>query len=98
MELDSKNSYYTDIDDRVNLRAIESLDRFNELKDQGHKNLILTGFTKLDRLFTIDKREIAKLKKNLKINESKNDIICPKFLSYINRKNWSSITFTQPIF
>ena len=75
-----KNSYYTDIDDRVNLRAIESLDRFNELKDQGHKNLILTGFTKLDRLFTIDEKEIAILKNKLKINDSKKTILyAPSF-------------------
>ena len=45
-----KQSYYTDIDDRINLRAVESLDRMNELKGHGHKNLVLTGFTKLDRL------------------------------------------------
>ena len=61
-----KNSYYTDVNNRINLRAIESLDRFNELKNQGYKNLILTGFTKLDRLFTIDNREIAILKTILK--------------------------------
>ncbi len=44
-----KQSYYNDSNDRINLRAIESLDRFTELKNKGHKNIILTGFTKLEK-------------------------------------------------
>ena len=40
-----KQSYYNDSTDRINLRAIESLERFTELKNKGHKNIILTGFT-----------------------------------------------------
>ena len=32
-----KNSYYTDIDDRVDMRAVESKHRLEELKIQGHK-------------------------------------------------------------
>ena len=75
-----KNSYYNDIDDRINLRAIESLDRFNELENKGHKNLILTGFTKLDRLFTITNRQITLLKDSLKINDNKKTILyAPSF-------------------
>ena len=38
-----KNSYYNDIDARIDMRAVESKPRLEELKTQGHKNLILTG-------------------------------------------------------
>ena len=43
-----KQSYYTDISPRVNLRAVESETRFSELESKGETNLVLTGLTKLD--------------------------------------------------
>ena len=46
-----KQSYYNDIDPRVDIRSVESEARYKELYSQGHENLILTGFTKLDPLF-----------------------------------------------
>jgi CDP-glycerol glycerophosphotransferase (TagB/SpsB family) len=45
-----KQSYYTDISPRVNLRAVESKSRFGELEEKGQINLVLTGLTKLDPL------------------------------------------------
>ncbi len=45
-----KQSYYNDIDKRVDLRSVESEPRLNELKSHGHTNLVLTGFTKCDSL------------------------------------------------
>ena len=45
-----KQSYYNDIDNRINLRSVESKSRFLELKNHGHQNLTLTGFTKCDPL------------------------------------------------
>ena len=45
-----KQSYYTDIDPRIDLRAVESKSRLAELKSHGHNNLVLTGFTKCDPL------------------------------------------------
>lgn len=45
-----KESYYTDMMNRVNLRAVESEQRYNDLKLAGEQNLILSGFTKLDGL------------------------------------------------
>lgn len=45
-----KQTYYKDTDPRIDLRAVESEPRMEELKFQGHKNLILTGFTKCDPL------------------------------------------------
>ena len=45
-----KQSYYNDIDSRIDLRSVESKTRMLELKDHGHQNLVLTGFTKCDPL------------------------------------------------
>jgi len=45
-----KQSYYNDIDKRIDLRAVESESRLLELKSHGHNNLVLTGFTKCDPL------------------------------------------------
>ena len=45
-----KQSYYNDIDNRIDLRSVESKSRMLELKEHGHQNLVLTGFTKCDPL------------------------------------------------
>jgi len=45
-----KKSYYNDIDSRIDLRSVESKTRMLELKEHGHQNLVLTGFTKCDPL------------------------------------------------
>jgi CDP-glycerol glycerophosphotransferase (TagB/SpsB family) len=45
-----KQSYYNDIDNRIDLRSVESKPRMIELIDYGHQNLVLTGFTKCDPL------------------------------------------------
>jgi hypothetical protein len=45
-----KQSYYTDMSPRVDLRAVESEARFSELEESGETNLVLTGLTKLDAL------------------------------------------------
>jgi len=75
-----KQSYYTDIDDRINLRAVESLDRMNELKGHGHKNLVLTGFTKLDRLHHFANESINLIKNDLELNLNKKTILyAPSF-------------------
>ena len=47
-----KQSYYNDIDQRIDLRSVESESRLDELKSHGHSNLVLTGFTKCDPLAT----------------------------------------------
>ena len=60
-----KQSYYRDIDDRINIRAVESMERLHELKEQGHTNLVLSGFTKLDKLYTISENEPEQLKQKL---------------------------------
>jgi CDP-glycerol glycerophosphotransferase (TagB/SpsB family) len=75
-----KQSYYNDTSSRINLRAIESLNRFNELRNKGHDNLILTGYTKLDRLFTISDKEINFLKNSLQLDKRNKTILyAPSF-------------------
>ncbi|MDB9854247.1 CDP-glycerol glycerophosphotransferase family protein [Candidatus Marinimicrobia bacterium] len=70
-----KQSYYNDIDDRINIRSVESLDRFNELKKIGFENIFLTGFTKLDRFKTIKKNEINTIKESLNLDLNKKTIL-----------------------
>ena len=60
-----KNSYYTDINDRINLRSVEAEERFRRLEKDGHSNLVLTGFTKLDRLHDLEVINILKMKEQL---------------------------------
>lgn len=45
-----KQSYYRDNAPRVDLRIIESKQRFDELHRQGHTNISLCGFAKMDLL------------------------------------------------
>jgi len=45
-----KQSYYTDMSSRVDLRAVESESRLKELEAKGEMNLVLAGLTKLDAL------------------------------------------------
>jgi hypothetical protein len=52
-----KQSYYNDIDERIDLRSVESESRLEELKFHGHNNLVLTGYTKCDPLIP---KEISK--------------------------------------
>ena len=75
-----KQSYYKDTSSRINIRAVESVARFEELKNDGHKNLLLTGYTKLDRLFTIPDKEIYSIKKSLQLDDSKKTVLyAPSF-------------------
>ena len=59
-----KQSYYNDIDPRIDLRSVESESRLEELKSYGHDNLVLTGFTKCDPLIN----QNHKKERNYKLN------------------------------
>ena len=60
-----KQSYYNDIDTRIDLRAVESESRLAELKAHGHTNLTLTGFTKCDSLISCeDKIDLKSIELN----------------------------------
>ena len=75
-----KQSYYNDIDDRIDIRSVESMERFNELKIHGHDNLSLTGFTKLDRLFTLSDDKVDEIRSILKIDSTKKTLLyAPSF-------------------
>jgi len=75
-----KKSYYNDIDKRIDIRAVESEARFNELKNHGHENLELIGFTKLDRLFTINNKYLENLKIEMGLDAHKKNILyAPSF-------------------
>ena len=75
-----KQSYYRDMDDRINIRSVESQDRFDELKVKGHKNLVLTGFTKLDPLIDLDSEEVSRLRQDLGLDLAKKTILyAPSF-------------------
>ena len=75
-----KNSYYTDINDRINLRSVESQSRYNKLKKMGYDNLVLTGYTKLDLLFGKTNFDVVQLKKELDLDPHKKTILyAPSF-------------------
>jgi len=88
-----KQSYYKDIDNCINIRAVESIERFNELEDIGHKNLALTGFTKLDKLYTMTEKETRSIKKNLNLIPGKNIILyAPSFYPTSIEKLYSQLS------
>ena len=70
-----KQSYYKDIDERIDIRSVESINRYDKLKKLGHKNISMTGYTKLDRLKNIDEEEISIIKKTLNLDFSKKTIL-----------------------
>lgn len=74
-----KQSYYNDIDERIDLRSVESKPRLIELKSHGHNNLVLTGFTKCDPLVSsIGSNEVNLEKFELNPNQ-KTVLYAPSF-------------------
>ena len=75
-----KQSYYTDIDPRVDIRSVESVARFNELKSHGHDDIVLTGYTKLDRLVNFSNPEIKFTNQKIELDPDKKSILyAPSF-------------------
>ena len=75
-----KQSYYNDIDPRINLRSVEAEERYRGLEKDGHSNLVLTGFTKLDRLYNLETVNILKIKEEMELDEAKKNILyAPSF-------------------
>lgn len=67
-----KQSYYNDIDDRIDIRSVESESRYEKLLIQSNSvDLALTGFTKIDPLYNTNEKAIRGLKENIGI---KNDL------------------------
>ncbi|MBC8346403.1 MAG: CDP-glycerol glycerophosphotransferase family protein [Candidatus Marinimicrobia bacterium] len=74
-----KQSYYNDIDERIDLRSVESEPRLIELESHGHKNLVLTGFTKCDPLASsIGSKEVEL--ENIGLNRDRKTVLyAPSF-------------------
>ena len=67
-----KQSYYNDIDDRIDIRSVESESRYQKLLIQSNSaDLALTGFTKIDPLYTTNEKTNKRLKDSIGI---KNDL------------------------
>jgi hypothetical protein len=49
-----KESYYRDNSPRINIRTVESQERYDELTRRGETNLVLTGYTKIDPLASMN--------------------------------------------
>jgi len=52
-----KESYYRDTSPRINIRTVESQERYDELIRKGETNLALTGYTKIDPLASTDSQK-----------------------------------------
>ncbi len=70
-----KQSYYNDMIDRVDLRAVESKERYRFLADQGEKNLVLSGFTKLDPLAGSDQITVPDYISKANLNPDRKTIL-----------------------
>ena len=58
-----KQTYYRDITDRIDIRVVESKERYDILQKQGQKNLVLTGYSKCDPLIEYDSSQADILEK-----------------------------------
>ena len=72
-----KQSYYNDISDRVDIIAVESQERFNQLisKNYNKNKLVLSGFPKLDPLFKENSQQTSKFSQDLGLNPKKKTIL-----------------------
>ena len=71
-----KPSYWRDNHPRLNIRFVEGIYRMNQLRSHGvDKELVLTGFTKLDPLFSQNPGFDEKLSQSLGLDPSKKTIL-----------------------
>ena len=71
-----KPSYWLDNHPRLNIRFVEGIYRMNQLRSHGvDKELVLTGFTKLDPLFSQNPGFDEKLAQSLGLDASKKTIL-----------------------
>ena len=74
-----KQTYYNDIVERIDIRAVESKERFDILSNQGHTNLVMNGYTKCDPLIK-DDEATKDLLMNIGLDKSKKTILyAPSF-------------------
>ena len=70
-----KESYYRDASPRINIRAVESQSRFDELGRRGETNLALTGYTKIDPLAAVDAEERERQLTSLGLSASRPTVL-----------------------
>ena len=69
-----KQTYYNDIVKRIDIRAVESKERFDILSSQGYNNLIINGYTKCDPLI-IPGNNTEDLLTNIGLDQNKKTIL-----------------------
>ena len=69
-----KQTYYNDIVKRIDIRAVESKERFDILSSQGYNNLIINGYTKCDPLI-IPENNTEDLLTNIGLDQNKKTIL-----------------------
>ncbi len=69
-----KRTFYRDISDRVDLRAVDCPSRWEELRSQGVTNGILAGYTKLDALAD-EKNKSAELARKLGLDPNARTVL-----------------------
>ena len=63
-----KESYYGDNSPRINIRAVECQERYDELIARGESNLALTGYTKIDPLASTDSKKMTEFLESLNLS------------------------------
>ena len=88
-----KQTYYNDIVERIDIRAIESKDRYEILSNQGQTNLILNGYTKCDPLINME-NNLDDLFKKAGLDKSKKTILyAPSFYPSSIEKLYPELEF-----
>ena len=88
-----KQTYYRDITDRIDIRVVESKERYDILKKQGQKNLVLTGYSKCDPLIEYDSSQkdiLERMNKGLDVAFSNNKSIKDERPFFINKRTTKS--------
>ena len=78
-----KESYYRDNSPRINIRAVESQERYDELIRRGETKLILTGYTKIDPLALVDSQKMTEFLKSLNLSSEHSTLLyAPTFTAH----------------
>ena len=70
-----KESYYRDNSPRINIRTVESQERYDELTRRGEKNLVLTGYTKIDPLASMDSKKNSQFLETLNLSPGRPTVL-----------------------
>ena len=88
-----KQTYYNDIVERIDIRAVESKNRYEILSSQGYSNLIINGYTKCDPLINKD-NELDDYFVKVALDKNKKTILyAPSFYPSSIEKLYSELEF-----